>query len=353
MRRAVRMKGTVQHESDGLLQDCQSASSHATRTWAHCSAMNFANNRPRTVSHYEALVLDAARRITQGLDEALDLASLASPACMAPLHFHRVFRGLLGETPLQLHRRLRLERAAWRLAQHADTVLAIALDAGYETHEAFTRAFRDGFGRSPTEHREAARRTQSMAHHHLQAACGLHFNGPAMSLPTDLSHLLLHTGAAAMEVEIQTRPALRVAALAHTGPYNTIGSAFERLGGIAGPAGLFAHADAQMVAVYLDDPETVPTQQLRSAAGVIVPPHAALPAALHEINLPAGRWASTLHCGPYDGLGDTWQRLLGQWLPASGHRVAQGEFYELYLNHPGNAEPGALRTRLYVPLVTG
>lgn len=321
--------------------------------------MNLTRKKPATLSHYEALVLDALRRVVHGLDEALDLKDLAAPACMAPLHFHRVFRGLVGETPLQLQRRLRLERAAWRLAEHDDAVLRIALDAGYDTHEAFTRAFRDAFGRSPTEHRALARGkaaqdtrgdAQGARSHHLQAACGLHADGPIVKLPSDLSTLLQHHGALNMDVEIRTRPQLRVAALAHTGPYNTIGAAFERLGGIAGPAGLFAHPEAHMVAIYYDDPETVPAGQLRSAAGVIVQADTGLPAGLHEILLPAGRWACTLHRGSYQGLGDTWQRLVGEWLPNSGERIGQAEFYELYLNNPGNASEAQLQTLLYILL---
>jgi AraC family transcriptional regulator len=312
--------------------------------------MEFGHTKPATRSHYEALVLDALRRVTRNLGEALDLNALAAPACMAPLHFHRVFRGLVGETPLQLHRRLRLEHAAWRLAAQPETVLRIALDAGYDTHESFTRAFREAFGRSPSEHRALARRGAATLSHRLAAAFGVHADGPAVTLPADLGAALLHPGGSTMNVDIKTCPALRVAALAHAGPFNTIGAAFDRLGGIAGPAGLFGHAEARMVAIYFDDPETVPAAQLRSAAGVTVPAEAPLPAGLDEIHLPAGRWACTLHRGSYARLGDTWQRLMGQWLPASGHRLGAGECYELYLNHPGNAREDALLTELYVPL---
>lgn len=321
--------------------------------------MNPSRSKPATLSHYEVLIIEALRRVVRGLDEALDLQALAAPACMAPLHFHRVFRGLVGETPLQLHRRLRLERAAWRLAAHDDTVLRIALDAGYDTHEAFTRAFRDAFGCSPTEHRASARGApgrRSGAHtapepaHRLQAACGLHANGPVVNWPTDPSALLIHHGALTMDVDIRTCPARRVAALGHTGPYHLIGAAFDRLGSIAGRAGLFADASAQMVAIYYDDPETVPVARLRSAAGVIVPPDVTLPVELHEVLLPGGRWACTLHRGSYRALGDTWQRLLGQWLPQSGLRVGEAECYELYLNNPGNAREEELETELYVPV---
>lgn len=322
--------------------------------------MDFSSKRPVTLSHYEALVLEAVRTITAALDEALDLDSLASPACMAPLHFHRVFRGLIGETPIQMHRRLRLERAACRLAEGEESVLRVALEAGYETHEAFTRAFRVAYGRSPTEQRMLARASGNnkaacepgmrKPSHRLQAACGVHVDIAAVLALINLTNLLVHNGALAMDVQLETRPEIRVATLAHSGPYNTISAAFERLGAIAGPAGLFAFPDAQMIAIYYDDPESTPAETLRSAAGVTVNSNTPLPHPLTEVRLPAGRWARLMHRGSYAGLGDAWQRLLGQWLPNSGLRLGVGECYELYLNHPGNAREEDLKTWLYAPI---
>jgi AraC family transcriptional regulator len=155
-----------------------------------------------------------------------------------------------------------------------------------------------------------------------------------------------------MEVQLETRPEIRVAALAHTGPYNTIGSAFDRLDELAGPAGMLTNADARLIAIYYDDPESTPAQALRSAAGLTVARDAVLPHPFHEVRLPAGRWARAIHRGSYEGLGDAWQRLLGQWLPNSGLRMGVGECYELYLNHPGNAREEDLETLLYVPIAS-
>jgi AraC family transcriptional regulator len=109
--------------------------------------------RAQTRSFYEGIVSTAVNRIAGALDEALDLGALAAEARLSPLHFHRIFRGLVGETVL----RLRLERAATSLVRSEASVTTIAFDAGYETHESFTRAFRDAFGRPPSEFRARAR----------------------------------------------------------------------------------------------------------------------------------------------------------------------------------------------------
>ena len=105
-----------------------------------------------------------------------------------------------------------------------------------------------------------------------------------------------------------------------------------------------------MIAIYYDDPETTPTESLRSAAGLTVDPNVKLPPSLREVRLPSGRWARMLHRGSYAGLGDAWQRLLGQWLPASGLRLGPGECYELYVNDPGSAREEDLETLLYIPI---
>ena len=54
--------------------------------------------------------------------------------------------------------------------------------------------------------------------------------------------------------------------------------------------------------------------------------------------------------GPYEGLPDSWARLMGQWLPASGERMKNGISYEIYRNTPEHVKPEALVTELYLPL---
>jgi len=153
-----------------------------------------------------------------------------------------------------------------------------------------------------------------------------------------------------MNVEIKHMPALRVATVRHVGPYNRISEAFGRLGDIAGRAGLF-NGKPTMLAVYHDDPESTPEPELRSDAAIVVADDATIPDGMSEQRLPAGRYACTLHTGPYEQLGDAWRRFMGQWLPQSGERSQNGDSYEIYLNNPMDVPKHELRTELYLPLV--
>jgi AraC family transcriptional regulator len=250
---------------------------------------------------------------------------------------------MVGETTVELIRRLRLERAAWRLTHTRQSVTEIAFDAGYETHEAFTRAFRASYGVPPSGFRRSKRPRIELA-----ATCGVHFDPDGKAPP----FIPRDSGGRTMDVEIKEMPERRVGTVRHIGPYNQIAEAFERLGAIAGDAGLFVHPEAAMIAIYHDDPDSTPVEQLRSDAAIAVPEEVPLPPPLVEQRLAAGRYASTVHVGGYERLGDTWARFLGEWLPASGYRLGKGVSYEVYLNNPTTAPKEQLRTEINVPIVT-
>jgi AraC family transcriptional regulator len=105
-----------------------------------------------------------------------------------------------------------------------------------------------------------------------------------------------------------------------------------------------------MLGIYYDDPETTAAAELQSDAGVSVVEGVPLPEGLTEKRLPAGRYARLTHIGPYTQLGDAWARLMGEWLPRSGHRVGEGSSFEVYRNTPATASPEQLRTDLYLPI---
>jgi AraC family transcriptional regulator len=295
--------------------------------------------KQQTRSFYEQLVQRAVEHIALHLDEALELDALARDAGLSPYHFHRIFRGMVGETTLTFARRLRLERAAWRLSQADEGVTSVAFGAGYETHEGFTRAFRAAYATSPSGFRQ-----REYPRVPLAASCGVHFDHTG-HVP---AFVPAKAGGDAMQVEIETKPELRVFGVRHLGPYNQIPLAFARLGELLAGSGL--ERGCPMIAIYHDDPEVVPPEQLRADAALVVPDGAPLPPGLTEQRIAAGRYARTLHTGPYELLGDAWARFMGEWLPASGQRLRPGVSYECYRNTPAQVQSIELLTELYLPL---
>lgn len=99
--------------------------------------------------------------VKDNLDRDLTLGALARAHGSSPFQFHRQFSSAVGETPRRHVERLRLERAAYKLAVTEDRIVDIALSVGFDSHEAFTRAFRRWEGRSPSAYRMAARAAQA------------------------------------------------------------------------------------------------------------------------------------------------------------------------------------------------
>lgn len=90
-------------------------------------------------------MIEARFRDPPGLDE------LAAHAGVSRSHLSRIFPAATGHTVFGYLRGRRLTEAARAVAAGADDLLAVALEAGYGSHEAFTRAFRDQFGMTPDE----------------------------------------------------------------------------------------------------------------------------------------------------------------------------------------------------------
>lgn len=103
---------------------------------------------------------------------------LASRLCLSRFHLDRMISAVAGEPPAALRRRILLERAAFRLVTTRHTILDVAIEAGYGSHEAFTRAFARAFGVSPAAWR---RRPSGIR---IEAPSDIHFQPPgSLRLP--------------------------------------------------------------------------------------------------------------------------------------------------------------------------
>ena len=88
--------------------------------------------------------------------EPVTLDSVARSCRVSAFHLTRAFGATTGLSLMRYVRARRLTEAALQLAEGATDILAVALDAGYGSHEAFTRAFRDQFDLTPEQVRSQA-----------------------------------------------------------------------------------------------------------------------------------------------------------------------------------------------------
>lgn len=91
--------------------------------------------------------------IEQNTAQPLNREQLATMAGFSVPHFHRIFSAEIGENIAAYIRRIRLERAARKLFMGAVDITQVAHAAGYQTHAAFSKAFKQHYGYTPSEFR--------------------------------------------------------------------------------------------------------------------------------------------------------------------------------------------------------
>jgi AraC family transcriptional regulator len=87
--------------------------------------------------------------IEENLDGEIDINEAAEKACCSLFHFQRMFFAIIGVTPAEYTRRRRLTLAARELTATNARVIDVALKYGYDSPNAFTRAFRNVHGITP------------------------------------------------------------------------------------------------------------------------------------------------------------------------------------------------------------
>lgn len=272
---------------------------------------------------YRQRILAVQLYVQGHLDGDLSLDRLARVAHFSPCHFHRVFKAAVGEGVYEYVRRLRLEAAAFALKTTDRSIVQVALDAGYGTHEAFTRAFRQTFGVSPSQYRAGRR-----------------------AVPP--SENLTVTTPTSYPVRIESVPDRRVAFLRHVGPYQDVGPTFQRFMAWAGSRGLL-RPDALVIGMSHDDPDVTPAEKLRFDCCVTVGADFAPEGDVGVQTIPGGDYAVVTHRGPYEKLSEPYRWLYGGWLPASGREPRHALPFEVYRTMPP-AKPDDLVTDVYLPL---
>lgn len=296
--------------------------------------------RDSTRLDYTERMRDALHHIQRHLDESMSPAELAKVACFAPHHFHRVFKGMIGETIMEHVRRLRLERAAWRLTFTEQSVTDIAFDAQYENHESFTRAFGRMFGESPSAFRKRRRTIE-----YPPARSGIHYRPEGEDPMIDPDTPACET----IGPRIERFPDRRVLYVRHVGPYLKCKCAWDTLMAHAAANGLIGPG-VEMIGLCHDDPDVTPAEKIRYDACITAPERATASGKIGIQIIPGGEYAIERHRGPYETLEHAYARLFGSAIPKLGRTPAPGACVEKYWNDPESTNPDDLETDISVLL---
>jgi AraC family transcriptional regulator len=285
------------------------------------------NRREPTYAKRFARVLDF---IDAHLDEPLPLERLSRIGHFSKFHFHRQFSDYVGITPTRYVQLARLRRASYRLAFNAlERVTDVALQAGFEHTESFSRAFKATFGQSPREFRK----------------------NPDWAAWSAQFQLITPKEIEVMQVKIVDVEPVMIAVLEHRGDPALLNDSVQKFIAWRKETGLSAVAECRTYGIAYDDPETtVPKDFRHDICGAI---SAAVPPNRYGVvtkTIPGGRCAVVRHKGSPDHISGSVYHLYRNWLPRSGEELRDFPVYFEYLNLRVNTPEHELLTDVYLPL---
>ncbi len=268
--------------------------------------------------------------IEDRLDEEVDYEAAARIACCSTYHFQRMFSFIAGVSLSEYVRRRRLTLAAFELQNGKIKVIDLALKYGYESPEAFTRAFQNLHGTTPTAARSAGAKLKAY---------------PRISFQVSIQ------GVAEMNYRIEEMQGFSIVGVQEKVPTST---AFEVVPGLWADAardGLFGRlweirADDHPVSGILGvcaDGDFGRNEEFHYVLSIVS--DRSPPEGMTKRDFPAATWAVFEAAGGPEGLAELWRRLYTEWVPASGYELAYVPAVERYL------PPEENRNELWVAVV--
>ena len=261
------------------------------------------------------------------LADELALDDIAKACAVSPHHLTRAFAAVTGRSVMRYLRVRRLSEAARALGQGAPDILSVALEAGYGSHEAFSRAFRDQFGVTPEQVR---------ARRHLDT---LSLEEPIIMDNTELEKL--------DAPRFETSRPLLVAGLAeryHCEAMAGIPAQWQRfhmsVGTLPGQIGQTAYGVS-----YNHDGEG----NMDYLCGVEVRDFSELPAGVSHLRIAEQTYAIFTSRDHISSIRSAFATILGQWLSASGRKMADAPILERY-GAAFNPQTGMGGYEIWVPI---
>jgi AraC family transcriptional regulator len=268
--------------------------------------------------------------IEANLEGDLSVKTLSHVANFSAFHFHRQFTAFIGVPVSRYVQLMRLRRAAHRFAALPDhSVLDAALAAGFESPEAFCRAFRRAFGMTPSAFRKAP-------------------NWQVWNAVFTIPHF---SRTIIMQVRIVEFPEVKVAALEHRGPTGLVNESVRKFVQWRMQSGQSPVISSRTFGIPYNNPDTTPAHAFRFAiCGEIHEAVRPNEFDVHERLIPGGRCAVVRHTGSPDHIGETIYPVYRDWLPVSGEELRDQPLFFHYLSVYPETPQDQWHTDVYIPL---
>jgi len=285
---------------------------------------------------YREKIERVAEFIHHNLDQKLTLELLSQVAGFSRFHFNRQFSAYTGLSTFRFIQLMRLKRASYQLAFNNETkIIDIALNAQFENHESFSRAFKRTFQQSPTSFRTKP-------------------NWPSwrekVLFPMKIDRND-RVEVEKMDIKITEFKARKVAVLQHRGsPEQVLESAGQFIKWRK-QTKLSPVKTSDTFGIAYDDPMNTASENFRfDICGTIEKDIPENPQGVVSGGIPGGRCAVVRHLGSHDKMDNKIYYLYSEWLPKSGEKLRDYPCFFHYINLVTEVEEHQLITDIYLPI---
>lgn len=280
------------------------------------------------------------------LEQKVDYGQAAKIACCSEYHLTRMFTSIAGVSMSEYVRRRRLTKAAYEIQNSAVRVIDIALKYGYESADAFSRAFLKMHGVRPSE----ARRQGMMLRAYPRLSIEMTVKGEAAiayrieEVVDDLLIVGLKYSVAVDQADSRI-PMLwqNLAQLGILGGFDqvAVSCGYDQLDGLLGVYEKAAKDFAYTIGVRLEksQEESVLSNIEKVMAGAGASKSVDLQSG-RSLTIPKGRWIV------FTDLSEVRKRLFDEWIPTLGYTLADKPFIECVKGTPDDMEAS-----LWVPIL--
>ncbi len=267
--------------------------------------------------------------IDENLENELSLEKLAEIGAYSAFHFHRIFRGIIGETLQEYINRKRLEKSAMTLShQKQKSIEDVFSEVGFKSHSTFSKTFKKHFGISPTDFRKKSPEKFSKI---LQMSSNFGqkeviFQQYLYNINQMKNFMEINT-----KIEVKEMPEMHLASVLSIGIQN-IDNAYSKLIFWGISKNLFPRENVKMISVYHDSFKVSAPDKVRIHACMLLDEPIKTDGEIFPETLPKGKYIVGSYFITLDEFEKAWQGLF-LWMSEKGYQYRKTHPYEIYHNN--------------------